>query len=109
MAVIEPIDEVHITRAATAGTNGDLAGEMCFRARCERPCLLIPHVKPRDFFPLPDCIRKPVERIAHYAVDSGDTSLNQSVDKYFRYFLSHKCTSLRKKYSFSNSALSAFT
>jgi hypothetical protein len=35
------------------GANGDLASEMCFRARCERPCL-IPHVKPRDFFLLPD-------------------------------------------------------
>ncbi len=69
VAVIETIEEVHIARAATAGANGDLAGEMCFRARGKRPCLLIPYVKPRDLFPLPDCIRKPVERIAHYAVD----------------------------------------
>jgi hypothetical protein len=91
MAIIKPINEVHVPGSATPGADRQLAGHMGLRPGRECSRFLVTHADPLNVFTLADFLQQAIKRIAHYAVDPFHASGDQRFDNHFRYeFLSHK-------------------
>jgi hypothetical protein len=69
MAIIKPIDEVHIARPATPGTDRQLAGHMGLRSGREGGRFLATHANPLDVLALANFLQQAIERIAHHTVN----------------------------------------
>mgnify|MGYP003694065471 CR=1 FL=1 len=64
VAIVQPVDQVQVARAAAAGADGELAGEVRLGARGEGRRLLVPHVDPSELVLSPDGVGDPVERVS---------------------------------------------
>src|SRR5206468_5670408 len=71
-------------RAAGAGADGELAGEVRFCSRSEGCRLLVPHGDPSKLVLSPDGIGDPVERVSRDPIDPGDPPADESIYKQFR-------------------------
>jgi len=60
VAVVEPVDQVQVTRAAAAGADGETPGEVRLGARGEGSRLLVPHVDPAKLVLSPDGVGDPL-------------------------------------------------
>jgi hypothetical protein len=70
MAIEEAIDEVKITRAATARAYGKFSCKMSLRASGKRGHLFMSYMQPFDLFTFPDDVGQAVQGVAHYPVNS---------------------------------------
>src|SRR5437867_10755444 len=85
VAIVQPVDQVQVARAAGAGADGELAGEVRFCSRSEGCRLLVPHGDPSKLVLSPDGIGDPVERVSRDPIDPGDPPADESIYKQFRY------------------------
>ena len=83
MAIIKSVDEVHIARTATSGTNGQRTGKMGLSAGGESGNFFVPDRYPIYHFLLPQRLSKPVQRIAHDTVDAFNAGGGQGFDNQF--------------------------
>jgi hypothetical protein len=81
MAVIEPIDQMHVTGTATASADCQTPCEMCFRSSSKRCRLFMPYVNPLNSFACANRIRDPVKRVAGNAVNSLNSCFRQYIDQ----------------------------
>src|SRR5271170_4512206 len=81
LAIVEAIDQVHVSRPAASGAYRQLAGEMRFGAGRERGCLLMAHTNPFDVLAGTNRIRDAIERIARHSVNSLNIRFHQDVDQ----------------------------
>ena len=61
VAVVEPVDQVQVTRAAAAGADCETPGEVRLGARGEGRSFLVSHVDPSELVLSPDGVGDPVE------------------------------------------------
>src|SRR5206468_11114411 len=95
VAIVQPVDQVQVARAAAAGADGELAGEVRLCSRGEGRCLLVPHVDPSKLVLPPDGVGDPVERVSRDPIDPRDVSTYYCVHQQFRdRLLSHDVSSL---------------
>src|SRR6266853_712436 len=80
MAVIEPIDQMQVTRTATASADRQTPCEMCFCSSSKRCRLFMPYVNPLNSFACANRIRDPVKRVAGNAVNSLNSCFRQYID-----------------------------
>jgi hypothetical protein len=73
MTVVEPIDQVHITRAATPHTDGQRTGKMRLGAGGESGDFLVPNRNPLNNRLLADRFRKAVQRVTNDPVNAFNT------------------------------------
>src|ERR1700751_3446222 len=78
-AIEEPIDQMQIARAATAGTNRELARQVRLGAGSKGGDLLVPDMQPLDFALAPDRIGNTVEAVADDAVNPLDAGSRESL------------------------------
>ena len=71
MAVIKPINEVEIARAAAACTNRQAIGQVRVGASGESSRFLMPNMDPRDLLVLSNGVRDAVQGVARKAVHAG--------------------------------------
>src|ERR1700692_3297350 len=79
MAVVQPIDQMQVTRTAATGADCQPPCEMRFRASSKRRRLFMPYVNPLNSFACANRIRDPVERVAGNAVDSRNSRFRQHI------------------------------
>ncbi len=78
LAIEQPVDQVQVARAATAGADGESAGDVRLGAGSEGRALLVSHVDPFDVaVHAAQRVRETVERIADNAIDALDARLAQ--------------------------------
>src|SRR5271165_2011380 len=90
LAVVEPVDQVHIARSATSGANRQFARQVGLGAcsKCSR--LFVTHANPLYFVAPANLLQKAVERVAHDTVNPRHACRDQGFDKNFRHsFLRH--------------------
>jgi hypothetical protein len=61
VAVVEPVDQVEVARAAAAGADGETPGEVRLGSRGEGRSLFVPRVDPSELVLSPDGVGDPVE------------------------------------------------
>ena len=61
VAVVEPVDQVQVARAAAAGADGETPSEVRLGASGEGRSLLVSHVDPSELVLSPDGVGDPVE------------------------------------------------
>ena len=69
MAVEQTVDEVQVAGPATAGADGERAGEMSVGTGRERSDLLVAHMEPLDLALAADRVGQAVQAVADDAVD----------------------------------------
>src|SRR5207247_7311622 len=84
VAVVQPVDQVQVTRAAAAGADSETPGEVRLGARGEGRSLLVSRVDPSKLVLSPDGIGDPVERVSRDPVDPRDLPANEGIYKQFR-------------------------
>jgi hypothetical protein len=62
MAIVKPVDEVHVPGPATSGTDRQLAGQMGLRSGGECGRFLVTHANPLDVLALADFLQQAIER-----------------------------------------------
>jgi len=72
VAVEQPVDEVQIAGPATAGANGEFAGEMRLGASGKCRHLLVTNMQPFDCFGAPQGVGEPIKAVADQAIDTFD-------------------------------------
>ena len=80
LAVEQAVDQVQVARAAAAGADGELAGQVRLGAGGEGAGLLVPHVDPVDRLGAAQRIGEAVQRIAGDAVDASHAGGLQGLD-----------------------------
>ena len=75
LAIVKAIDQMQVSGAAASGAYRQFAGEMRFRARRERGCLLMTHMNPLDLLVGANRIGDAIERVAGDAVNSLNSCL----------------------------------
>ena len=73
MAVEQAVDEMQIARAATAGADGEGAGEMRVRAGGEGGYFFMAHMDPFDAAMATDGIGQAIQAVTHDPVNARDT------------------------------------
>jgi hypothetical protein len=73
MTIKKAVDQVQIAGATAAGTDGEIAGQMRFRASSECGGFLMPGMDPVDIAASAQRFRDSVETIARDAIDTADT------------------------------------
>src|SRR5258708_18430279 len=81
MAVEQAVDEMQVPRPAAAGTYGEFAGQMRFRASREGRHLLMAHMHPLDLRLTTNGIGQAVETVANNAINSFDACCRESLSK----------------------------
>ena len=84
VAIVEPVDQVEVARAAAAGADGELAGEVRLGARGEGRRLFVPHVDPSKLVLPADGVGDPVERVSRDPIDPRDPSADEGVHEQVR-------------------------
>ena len=84
VAIVQPVDQVQVARAAAAGADGELAGEVRLCPRGEGRRLLVPHGDPSKLVLSPDGIGDPVERVSRDPIDPRDLPADEGIYKQFR-------------------------
>src|SRR5271156_4183818 len=74
-----------VAGTATAGADGQLAGDVRIGARGERRDFLVADVNPFDGFLPADLVDRPIKRIADDSINSLDPGRGQNLDQAFRY------------------------
>jgi hypothetical protein len=92
LAIVKAIDQVQVSGTAASGAYSQFAGQMRFRARRERPCLLITHADPLDILAGANRIRDAIERVAGDAVNSLNARSHENVDQQVSHSLCHSIT-----------------
>ncbi len=80
MAVVEAVDQVQIARAATAGADRQLAGQMRFGADGKSGDLFVAEVQPGDAAVAPQSISKAVQAVADNAINALHTGGGEGLD-----------------------------
>ncbi len=80
MAIIEAVDQVQIAGAATAGANGEIAGEMRVGTGREGRGLLMPRMDPFHIVAFANAFRDGVQTVADDAIDVADADRVKAVD-----------------------------
>jgi len=83
VAIVQPVDQVQVARAAAAGADGELAGEVRFCSRGEGCRLLVPHGDPSKPVLSPDGIGDSVERVSRDPIDPRHFSADEGVHQQF--------------------------
>ena len=83
MAIIKPVDQVHVAGAATAGTHRQLTRQMGLGAGGKRGRFLVADADPLDVLSLADFLQQAIERVAHHAVNSFHAGGHQRFDDNF--------------------------
>src|SRR4029077_35652 len=84
VAIVQPVDQVQIPRAAAPGADGQTPGEMRLRAGGKRRRLLVSHVHPADLVVSANGVGDTVEGVARDSIHPRDTSGNEGVDQQVR-------------------------
>src|ERR1700747_796697 len=79
LTVVEAINQMHVARATTSGTNRQLASEMSFGPGGERRCLLVSYTNPANVLSSANRICNSVERVARDSIDPFHASINKNV------------------------------
>jgi hypothetical protein len=85
VAVVEPVDEVHVAGAAASGAHGERAREVRLRPGREGRHLLVAYADPFDAVLFAQALGDAVERVAHHAVDAADACRRECFDHELRY------------------------
>jgi hypothetical protein len=89
VTVEQAVDQVQIAGPAAAGADGELTGQMRFRASREGRDLLVPNVDPVDLALSPERVGEAVEAIADNAIDPLDASRSQGLHELISYRSCH--------------------
>src|SRR5271166_7204978 len=90
LAVVEPVDQVHIARPATSGANRQFACQVGLGACGKCPRLFVTHANPLNFVAPANLLQKAVERVAHDPVNPRHACRDHGFDKNSRHsFLRH--------------------
>jgi hypothetical protein len=95
MAVVQAIDQMHISGPATSGANCQFAREMRFGSRSERAGLLVPHVDPLQAPTGADGIRDSVQRVAGHSINALNARFHEYIHNQVRYFFLCHCLAPR--------------
>ena len=76
-AVVQTVDEVHVARAAAAGTHGQLAGHGGFGTGREGCRFLVTNRHPLDALEAPQAVVDAVQAVARHAPDALYTRIGQ--------------------------------
>ena len=71
---------MEVARAATAGADGEVAGQVRFRPGRERRHLLVPHMQPGNLSVAAQRVREAVQAVADEPVDPGDAGRGEGLD-----------------------------
>jgi hypothetical protein len=77
MAVVQAVDEVHVSRTAASGADGQRPRQVGFGAGGEGRDLLVPHPDPFKPLALSEGLREPVEGITDHAVHAPDPGTHE--------------------------------
>ena len=88
VGIVETVDEVGVARTARAGAHGQLTGHLGLGACGKGRGFLVAHVNPVDTAVLraaggAHCVHDGVQGVAHHAVDTRDTGLDELCDNLF--------------------------
>src|SRR5262245_3128861 len=109
VTIVEPVDQMEITRAATSGTDCQLSREMRFRASGKRRGLFMSHVNPAKLLSPSNRVGNTVERIAGNTVNLPNSRFSENIHQQVRYvFIRHGGHPLRKEEEFTFSLTCGF-
>ena len=80
---------MEVAGPATAGTDGQFAGEVSFACGRKGGGLLVPDMDPFDLALASQRVGQPIETVADDAIDPTDTRDRKNVSKLIRYGLGH--------------------
>ena len=83
MAIIKPVNEVHVPGPATSGTHRQLAGHMGLRPGREGGRFLVTHADSLNVLALADFLQQAIKRIAHHPVNPFHAGGDQRFDNHF--------------------------
>src|SRR3984885_3882940 len=89
LAIVQAIDQVHVSRPAASGAHRQFASEMRFCAGREGGCLFMAHANPLDVLAGANRIRDAIERIARDAINSLNVRSHQDVYQQVSHSLCH--------------------
>src|SRR5260221_661956 len=79
MAIVEPIDQMHVSRSAASCANHQGIGEVRLGTRCEGGDFLVPQQNPFDFILRSQGLGQSVEGVAWDTVDSFHSRSRESL------------------------------
>jgi hypothetical protein len=80
MGVVEAVDQVEVSGAATARAHGEPTRELGLGAGGKGRRFLVADMRPRNVLPRPDGIRDAIERVSGDTVDPADPGIYQGVN-----------------------------
>jgi hypothetical protein len=82
MAIVQPVDQMHVAGSAASRADGELAGEMMrLGARRESRDLFVADMDPLDLALAPNRVREAVEAVSYDAIDPLDAGHSKDFDK----------------------------
>src|SRR5438132_5624327 len=89
MAIVKPIDQMHVARPATSRANGESPGQVCFSAGGKRCRLFMPDMNPLQLFLFSNRVCKSIEGVTRKPINPFNSRLNERIYHQLRDVFSH--------------------